>query len=127
MLLVQVGLGLYGGYFGGAVGLMMVAAWSLLGEGEVKALNEPRTLLVSAANTVAAFVFALAGAVRWPQTLAMLASGLVGGVVGARLGRVVPARLTSALTLCWTAAATEIVPYGGRGRGYAAFGTSVTS
>ena len=106
VLLAQFGLGIYGGYFGGAVGLMMVAVWSLFGESGIKALNGPRTLLVSAANTVAVLVFILAGAVRWPQTLAMLAGGLAGGYAGARLGRIVPPRVTRWLTLCWTAAIT---------------------
>lgn len=108
VLSAQFGLGLYGGYFGGAVGLMMVATWALLGEGDIKALNAPRTLLVSAANTVAVLAFILAGAVRWPQTLTMLAGGLLGGIAGARLGRVVPPGVTRPLTLCWTAAITGI-------------------
>jgi uncharacterized membrane protein YfcA len=105
-LLVQTALGVYGGYFGGAVGLMMVAVWSVLGESDVKALNGPRTLLVSAANTVAVVAFIIAGAVRWPQTLAMLAGGVLGGTLGARLGRVVPARVTRKLTLGATTAIT---------------------
>jgi uncharacterized protein len=99
-LAVQLGLGIHGGYFGGAVGLMMVAAWSLLGETELKALNAPRTLMVSAANTIAVIVFILAGAVWWTQTLALLVGGLVGGYGGALLGRIVPPRVTRALTLC---------------------------
>ena len=68
VLAVQFALGIYGGYFGGAVGLMMVAAWSLFGEADVKTLNGPRMLLVTAANTVALIVFIAAGAVagrRW--------------------------------------------------------------
>lgn len=108
VLLPQFWLGIYGGYFGGAVGLMMMAVWSLLGEGEIKALNGPRTLMVSVANTAAILTFVLAGAVRWPQTLAVLAGGLAGGVAGARLGRVVPARVTRAMTLCFTAAVTLV-------------------
>jgi uncharacterized protein len=108
VLTVQFALGVYGGYFGGAVGLMMVAAWSLLGEGEIKALNGPRTLLVAIANSVAVLVFIVAGAVRWPQTLTMLAGGLIGGTLGARLGRLAPPRLTRVLTLCWTIAVTCI-------------------
>jgi len=107
-LLVQTALGIYGGYFGGAVGLMMVAAWSLLGENDIKALNGPRTLLVSIANTAAVIAFIVAGAVRWPQTLAMLAGGLIGGAAGARLGRVLPPPLTRHLTLAWTASITAV-------------------
>jgi uncharacterized membrane protein YfcA len=79
---------------------VMVAAWSLLGESEIKALNAPRTLMVSAANTVAVLVFILADAVWWTQTLALLAGGLVGGYGGALLGRIVKPGVTRALTLC---------------------------
>lgn len=105
-LLTQFALGIYGGYFGGAVGLMMVATWSVLGERDLKTLNGPRTLLVSTANTVAVVIFALAGAVRWPQMLVVLAGGLLGGVAGARIGRRVPSRVTRWLTLCCTVTIT---------------------
>jgi uncharacterized membrane protein YfcA len=63
VLAAQFALGIYGGYFGGAVGLMMLALWNLLGESDPKSLNGARTLLVSAANTVAVLTFALIGAV----------------------------------------------------------------
>jgi uncharacterized membrane protein YfcA len=108
VLAAQFCLGVYGGYFGGAVGLMMVAVWAVLGESDIKALNAPRTFLVTAANTVAVVVFALAGAVRWPQTLVMLVGGLIGGVAGARLGRIVPSRVARALTLLCTSAITVV-------------------
>ena len=63
VMICQLGLGMYGGYFGGAVGLMMVSVWGLFGERDIKALNAPRTLLVVAANTVAVVTFVVAGAV----------------------------------------------------------------
>jgi uncharacterized membrane protein YfcA len=106
VLVAQFALGVYGGYFGGAVGLMMVAAWSLFGESEVKSLNAPRTLFVTAANSVATLAFVAAGAVRWPQTLPMLAGGLLGGFAGARLGRRLPGNAVRTLTLFTTAAIT---------------------
>jgi uncharacterized membrane protein YfcA len=106
VLIVQFALGLYGGYFGGAVGLMMLAVWSLFGASDTKALNGARTLLVSTANTVAVLAFILARAVWWPETLAMLIGGLFGGIGGARLGRIAPPRLTRRFTLCWTTAIT---------------------
>ena len=106
VLAVQFVLGIYGGYFGGAVGLMMVAVWSLLGESDIKALNGPRTLLVSAANTIAVLAFVLARAVRWPQTAAVLVGALIGGYLGARLGRVVKPGVTRALTLTCAAGIT---------------------
>jgi uncharacterized protein len=106
LLLMQFLLGVYGGYFGGAVGLMMVALWTVLGESDLKALNGPRTLMVSAANTIAALAFIVAGAIRWPETLVLLLGGVAGGYAGARLGRVLSHRLVRALTLCTSSGIT---------------------
>jgi uncharacterized membrane protein YfcA len=87
VLAVQFSLGIYGGYFGGAVGLMMMAAWSILDGADVKALNAPRTLMVSAANGVAVLIFALFGAVWWQATLLVGLGAIFGGWFGAQLGR----------------------------------------
>jgi hypothetical protein len=106
MLVLQFGLGIYGGYFGGAVGLLMMATWGLLGALDLKALNGPRTFLVTAANSVAVMVFIIAGAVRWPQTLTMLIGATAGGYAGARLGRRLPATLVRLATLLFAAGIT---------------------
>jgi uncharacterized membrane protein YfcA len=106
VLAVQFALGIYGGYFGGAVGIMMMAAWGLLDDRDLKHLNAPRTLLVSAANTVAVLAFTAAGAVRWPETLAMLAGAIVGGYGGAHAGRRAPPGIVRAATLLATAGIT---------------------
>jgi uncharacterized protein len=58
VLAIQFLLGIYGGYFGGAVGIMMVAGWALLDTRDVKSLNAPRTLLVTTANFTAVFIIA---------------------------------------------------------------------
>jgi uncharacterized membrane protein YfcA len=106
VLAVQFALGVYGGYFGGAVGIMMIAVWGLLDNRDLKHLNAPRTLLVSAANTVAVLAFVAAGAVRWPETLAMLTGAVLGGYGGAQLGRRTPAGVIRAVTLAATACIT---------------------
>ena len=105
---VQFLLGVYGGYFGGAVGLMMMAAWSLLDGADVKALNPPRTLLVSAANTVAVLCFILAGAVSWPAVLLVGLGAVVGGYGGARLGRRLPAAVVRIATLILAVVMTAV-------------------
>ena len=105
---VQFLLGVYGGYFGGAVGLMMMAAWSLLDGADVKALNPPRTLLVSAANTVAVLCFILAGAVAWPAVLLVGLGAVVGGYGGARLGRRLPAAVVRIATLILAVVMTAV-------------------
>ena len=108
ILAVQFLLGLYGGYFGGAVGLMMMAFWSLAAGGELKTLQAPRTILVSVANTAAVVWFARAGAVHW-QAIALLApAGLVGGYLGAQLGRRLKATHVQVATLAFSAGVTAL-------------------
>jgi uncharacterized membrane protein YfcA len=106
ILLLQFGLAIYGGYFGGAVGLMMMAVWGLLTEVDLKALNPAKTLLVAATNAVAVLCFILAGIVRWPETLAMLAAALLGGYAGALAGRRLPAGLVRGAVILITATMT---------------------
>jgi len=118
VLTIQFALAIYGGYFGGAVGIMMMAAWGLLDSRELKSLNAPRTLLVSAANAVAVLTFILAQAVHWHETIIMLVAATLGGYGGAQLGRRAPAKavragtvlLTSLITLAFFARAYLKMP-----------------
>ena len=89
-LVIQFILSIYGGYFGGAVGLMMLAVWTLIDSSELKAMAATRTALVSAANGAAVLCFAVAGAVWWPEMSAMMVSGIAGGYYGARFARHLP-------------------------------------
>jgi uncharacterized protein len=106
LLIVQFILGVYGGYFGGAVGIMMLASWSLLAEADFKTLQPARTILVSAANALAAVVFVCAGAVRWPEALALAIGAVLGGYGGSVVARFLPARLLKAVTLLLCGAIT---------------------
>lgn len=99
VLFVQFVLGVYGGYFGGAVGIMMMAVWGLLDNRELKSLNAPRTLLATAANTMAVIIFVAANAIRWRETLVLLVGATIGGYCGALVGRRAPARVVRAGTL----------------------------
>ncbi|MDR5827167.1 sulfite exporter TauE/SafE family protein [Caballeronia sp. LP006] len=106
VLSIQFVLGVYGGYFGGAVGIMMMAVWGLFDSRDLKSLNAPRTLLVSAANSVAVLTFAAAQAVRWPETIAMLVAAIAGGYGGAKVGRRAPPAVIRAGTLLVSAGIT---------------------
>lgn len=99
VLAVQFGLGVYGGYFGGGVGIMMMAVWSLIADRTLKSFNAPRTLMVCAANTVAVIIFIAAQAVMWRQAVLILAGAIVGGFVGSHVGRRAPAGIVRAGTL----------------------------
>jgi uncharacterized membrane protein YfcA len=100
LLAAQFLLGVYGGYFGGAVGIMMMAAWSVFGMSDIRAMSASRTLLVGALNAVAVVLFVFAGLVWWPQALLMLVAAVIGGYGGARIARSVdPDRLRAAVTV----------------------------
>ena len=91
LFIVQFILAVYGGYFGAAVGIMTLAAWSLLGHEDLHAMNAAKNVLVGSMNCVATVCFIIAGKVWWPQALTMLAGAVLGGYVAARLaGRMNP-------------------------------------
>ena len=81
---------IYGGYFGGAVGILMLALWSVFGVHDLKATAGLRSLLVGSLNACAVVLFVSVGAVFWPQALMMLVGGVIGGYVGARVARTIP-------------------------------------
>lgn len=108
VLAVQFALGVYGGYFGGAVGIMMIAIWGLFDGRDLKRLNAPRTLLVSVANTGAVLIFVIAHAVHWPETLVMAVAAAIGGYGGAQIGRRASAKIIRATTLMLTFCVTLV-------------------
>lgn len=91
MVICQFLLGVYGGYFGGAVGIMMMAVWGLFGVTDVKAMNATKTLMVGMTNAIAVLCFIMVGKVWWPHTAVMLVSAIVGGYGGASIARRIPA------------------------------------
>jgi uncharacterized membrane protein YfcA len=83
----QLLLGIYGGYFGGGVGLITMAAWSLLAGYAPHELAAPRTLMLAIGNAAATIVFVACMMVRWAFCLPMLVGAVAGGWLGAQLGR----------------------------------------
>jgi len=67
---------------------------------------EERPLLVSAANTVAVVCFIVAGIVHWPEALLVGLGALVGGYLGARIGKKLPPILVKYATVLLAAAMT---------------------
>lgn len=84
----------YGGFFGGGMGIMMLATFTIFGMRDIHAMNGMKSWLAVAINGVAVVTFVAAGAVLWPQALVMLAGAVAGGYGGARLARrVAPGRV----------------------------------
>ena len=101
-------LGLYGGYFGGGVGIMTTATYGLLAGVPPHRLMAPRTLMLAIANTAAAIVFINAGMVRWSICLPMLTGAIAGGWLGAHFGKKLSPRLIRLWTLAVTATTTIV-------------------
>jgi uncharacterized protein len=90
MLCLLFPIAVYGGYFGGGIGIMLLAALRLYGMTDMLAMNGLKTLLSATLNAVAAIIFIAAHQVWWPQTLAMMAAGIAGGYAGPFLARRLP-------------------------------------
>ncbi|HMF24604.1 MAG TPA: sulfite exporter TauE/SafE family protein [Pseudolabrys sp.] len=80
----------YGGYFGAGVGILMLGVFSLATGGDYRAANVAKNFVSSLNGLAATLVFAMQGAVLWPQTLALAAGTIGGGLIGAYLARVIP-------------------------------------
>jgi uncharacterized membrane protein YfcA len=108
LMVVQMLLGIYGGYFGGGVGLMTTATYGLLAGHTPRELFAPRTLMLAVANFAAAIVFIVAGMVRWIACLPMLAGSILGGWAGAHIGKKLPASAVRVWTLLVTGVTTIV-------------------
>jgi len=106
LVVVQFLLGIYGGYFGGGVGLMMMAAWGLLAGRMPHQLAAHRTLMLAVANAAAALIFIVMAMVDWRFAVPMLIGAILGGHYGARLGLLLSPGTIRAVTLAITGAMT---------------------
>lgn len=83
-------IGIYGGYFGAAQGVMLMSALGLTYDADTQRANAAKNILAACANVTAALVFALSGAVVWLAALAVALGSLPGGYVGGRVARRMP-------------------------------------
>jgi uncharacterized membrane protein YfcA len=83
-IVVQFLISVYGGYFGGGMGIMMLAAWTVLRLGNVHAMNALRSLLSAVINGAAAIAFVATRNVAWPEGLTAMAGASLAGYFGAR-------------------------------------------
>jgi hypothetical protein len=80
-------VGVYGGYFGAGIGILMLAALSILGSDDIHQMNGFKNLLALCVNGIAAMYFVWLRMVSWPDALVMATGAVVGGVLGAGLAR----------------------------------------
>src|SRR3989440_840585 len=80
----------YGGYFGGGIGIMNLAMLAALGMTDIHAMNKLKVILGGVINGVATITFIITSAIVWPQAIAMTAGSLLGGYSSAHFAQRLP-------------------------------------
>lgn len=84
---------LYGGYFNGGLGIVLLALFALWGWDNLNAMNGLKNALSFVISAISVATFAVAGIVSWPAALIMGASAIAGGFAGARIAKILPVAL----------------------------------
>jgi uncharacterized membrane protein YfcA len=79
--------GIYGGYFGAAQGIMVLAILSLAVEDKLQRLNAVKVVLTGLVNAVSGIVFVFAAHVAWGAAGLIAGGSVLGGILGSRVGR----------------------------------------
>jgi uncharacterized membrane protein YfcA len=101
-MLFQFLVGVYGGYFGAGIGILMLAALSLMGHTDIHQMNGVKNLLAVCINGIAAVYLAVfSDLVVWGDAVTMAAGAIIGGIAGAgiarRMGRLAVRRIVIAV------------------------------
>lgn len=79
--------GVYGGYFGAAQGILLLAILGLAVDDELQRINALKVVLAGLVNLIAGVIFAIVAHVAWGAAGLIAAGSILGGVFGARQGR----------------------------------------
>lgn len=86
--------GIYGGYFGAGLSVIVLAVLGLVIDENLTRLNAVKQFIGFVVNTSAAVLFVFSGQVQWPVALVMMIGAIIGGVIGGKLaGTISPATL----------------------------------
>jgi uncharacterized protein len=103
-------VGVYGGYFTAAQGIMLVGVMGLLTADPLQRLNAFKNVLAAVVNAVAGLVYAIVAPIDWAVAGILAASSVVGGLLGASVGRrLSPTVLRTTIVVIGTAAVAYLV------------------
>jgi uncharacterized membrane protein YfcA len=95
----QIVIAIYGGYFGGGIGIMMLAALAIFGMTNINSMNGIKTILAGCLNGVAAAIFIIKGIVHWREGLIMMVAAIAGGYFGAHFAQKIPGKWIRAFVI----------------------------
>lgn len=90
----------YGGYFGAGMGIIMIALLTIFVADDIQRLNGLKNVLAALINGVAGVLFILVAPVHWGVVVLIAAGSIVGGQVGSRIGRRLPAPALRLTIIC---------------------------
>jgi len=104
------GTGIYGGYFGAAQGIILLALLGIALPEDLQRLNALKNVLAALINGVAAVVFLCFASVAWQPALLLAVGSTAGGQLGARIGRrLSPAVLRGVIVVVGVAAIAQLL------------------
>jgi uncharacterized membrane protein YfcA len=99
-------IAIYGGYFGGGIGFLMLAAFTLFGMRDINAMNGLKMVLVGIMGIAAIVAFVIADVVRWPQTAPMVVGSIAGSYMAAHWAQRLDQRLIKGFVIALGAGLT---------------------
>ncbi|HVX44549.1 MAG TPA: sulfite exporter TauE/SafE family protein [Mycobacteriales bacterium] len=105
--------GVYGGYFGAAQGVILIALFGIVLDDELQRLNALKNVLAAVANVVGAVVFIAVSHVAWTAAGLIAVSSVCGAQIGARYGRRIPPKpLRAIIVVVGTTVAVTLIARG---------------
>ena len=93
-------VGIYGGYFGAGIGILMLSTLGFMGIPDIHQMNGIKSILASVMNGIGTAIFVMEGKVVWHYAIPMAAASIVGGYAGARLARKLTAATVRSIVIC---------------------------
>ena len=89
----------YGGYFNGGLGIVLLALFALWGMDSLNQMNGLKNALSFVISAISVATFVVAGIVAWPSALIMGAAAIAGGLTGARIAKILPVAIVRAVII----------------------------
>jgi uncharacterized membrane protein YfcA len=99
VVLFQFLVGVYGGYFGAGIGILMLSSLAFVGIPNIHHMNSVKSILAAAMNGVTIAVFLISGVIVWKYAIAMALTATLGGYMGARVARRMPVAWVRAIVV----------------------------
>jgi uncharacterized membrane protein YfcA len=103
-------IGIYGGYFTAAQGVMLMAVMGMMLSEPLQRLNGMKNVLAAVVNVIAGTIYAFVAPISWPVVLLLAIGSTVGGQVGAKIGRrLSPFVLRAVIVVVGVAAMVQLI------------------